>query len=112
MLYKLPPPSQEVQLACSIQLTDCTVRLVVSLPVGIKVVHAVDSKAEGMTADVKRTTGFLQFKQRHKVHHHVITTANTSTCECDLVPGVGARPRAVPCLRDCAVAIIDLVNFQ
>lgn len=81
-------------------------------PVGIKVVHAVDSKAEGMTEEVKRTTGFLQFKQRHKVHHHVITTANTSTCGCDLVPGVGARPRAVPCLRDCAVAIIDLVNFQ
>lgn len=64
MLLELLPPLQEVQMACSIQLTDCTVHLAVSLPVGIKVVHAVDSKAEGMTADVKRTTGFLQFKQR------------------------------------------------
>lgn len=106
------PPLQKVQLACSVQLTDCTVHLTVSLPVGVKVVHAVDSEAEGMTADVKRTTGFLQFKQRHEVHHHVITTANTSTYRCDLVSGAGARPCAVPCLPDCAVAVIDLANFQ
>lgn len=112
MLYKLPPPSPEVQLACSVQLTDCTVHVTMSLPVGIKVVHAIDSKAEGMTAEVKRTTGFLQFKQRHKVHHHAITTANTSTYRCDPVPCVRARPCAIPCLRDCAVAIIDLANFH
>lgn len=106
------PYHQSSNWPAFVQLTDCTVHHTVSLPVGIKVVHAIDSKAEGMTADVKRTTGFLQFKQRHEVHHHVITTANSSTYRCDSVPSVRARPCAVLCLRDCAVAIIDLANFE